>query len=147
MKKLLLIALAPFAIVSCNNDDDNDENVSLYGTWKLTSATLPVGVDFNNDGTASTDFMAETGCFNNSTIIFTDDVASAIVDMQSVDILQQNNGSYSVTCTAAETTYAPFTESGSIVTLTSDDFSAPFSRVGNRLTSSYNGTTVVFTKQ
>lgn len=148
MKKLALIAFAAFGIVSCNNDDDNGNNdVSLYGTWKLTSATLPAGVDFNNDGVASTDFMAETGCFNNSTIIFTDDVASAIVNMQSVDIEEGDDDRYIVNCGGIEESYAPFTQLGNIVTLTSDDFNAPFSKVGNRLTSSYNGTTVVFTKQ
>jgi len=146
MKKHTLLALTAFAVLGCSGDDDNN-NVSLTGTWKLTTATLPVAVDFNNDGTASTNFMAETGCLNNSTIIFTDDVASAIVNMEAVDIEQRDNGTFSVECLGIETGYAPFTESGNIVTLTSDDFRAPFTKVGNKLTTSMDGAVLVFTKQ
>lgn len=146
MKKIAALTLVAFALLSCSGDDDND-NVSLTGTWKLTSATLPEAVDFNNDGTLSTDVIAETGCLHNSTITFTDDVASAIVDMQTLNIRQQSNGSYTVECVEAETEYAPFTEAGHVVTLTSDIFYAPFTKVRNTLTTNLNGGSVVFTKQ
>ncbi|MXN91864.1 hypothetical protein GR160_11585 [Flavobacterium sp. Sd200] len=146
MKKIAALTIAVVVTLSCSGDDDND-NVSLTGTWKLTSATLPEAVDFNNDGTASTDVMTETGCLNNSTIVFTDNVATAIVNMQTVDIRQQNNGTYTVECGEAETEYAPFAESEHIVTLTSDVFYTPFTKVGNRLTTNLYGGSVVFTKQ
>lgn len=145
MKKIAVLIFAACTAHSCSDDDDN--NVSLTGTWKLTSATLSEPVDFNNDGTASTDFMAETGCLDNSTITFTDDVASAIVNVQTLNIRQQNDGTYIVECREAETGYAPFTEEEHVVTLTSDIFYAPFTKVSNRLTTSLNGTTTVFTKQ
>jgi hypothetical protein len=148
MKKFVLLALSAFGLLSCSGDDDNNstDNVSLTGTWKLTAATLPVGTDFNNDGIASTDFITETRCFNNSTITFTDDVASAILNMQSVDIAEGDDGRFTVNCGGIEESYAPFTVSGSTVTLTSDEYHVPFSKEGNKLTTTKDGALLVFTK-
>jgi len=149
MKKFTLLALSAFAISACSGDDDNNsiDNVSLTGTWKLTAATLPVGIDLNNDGSASTDFMSETGCFNNSTITFTDDVSSVILLIQNVNIETQANGSFTVECENAETEYAPFAVSGSVITLTSEEYHVPFSKVGSTLTTTRDGALLVFTKQ
>lgn len=147
MKKFTLLVLSASALLACSGNDDTTDTVSLTGTWKLASATLPEPYDFNNDGVASTDFMAETGCLGNSTITFTDDVASAIVNMQSLEIRQQSNGSYTVACHDAITENAPFTVTQKLVTLTSVSFNAPFSKDRSRLVTTINGTTAIFVKQ
>jgi len=147
MKKIILLtALAAFAFTSCNNDDDNNE-VSLFGTWKLTKATLNAGIDLNNDGVASTNLIAESGCLNHSTIIFTDDVASAILNMQSLDITEEDNGDYSVTCEDGVDESLPYTVSGDNVTLTSDGVNVIFVKNGNKLTIGMDGALLEFTKQ
>lgn len=147
MKKLILLtAVAAFAFTSCNNDDDNNE-VSLFGTWKLTKATLNAGIDLNNDGTASTNLITESGCLNNSTVIFTDDVASAILKMQSIDVTEQDNGDYTVLCEDGVDEYLPFTVSGDNVTLTSEGVNVIFVKNGNKLTTGMDGAVLEFTKQ
>lgn len=83
MKKLFLGAAALLAL-SCSSDDDGG-NVSVEGTWKLTKFELTDGIDFNNDGTASTNLRAETGCFTNSTIVFEDNDAVTF-NMESIDV-------------------------------------------------------------
>lgn len=73
MKKLSLTLMAVLALTfaSCSSDDDNNtDSVSLEGTWKLTAWNSTTGFDINNDGTASTNLLAEFNCYNNETIVF-----------------------------------------------------------------------------
>jgi len=74
MKKLKFFTLAVagcFALVSCS-DDDNENNNSgntnsdLVGTYRLTSWNSPVSVDFDGDGVSNTNMMNESNCYNNS---------------------------------------------------------------------------------
>lgn len=87
MKKLALIALAAFAI-ACS-DDDNDSavnvNASIDGTWKLTAFTLDEPVDFNGDNAATTNLITESGCYDNSTIVFVSGT-NATLNLQELDI-------------------------------------------------------------
>lgn len=46
MRKFLLLALASgFIFTSCSNDDDNDQEVSILGTWKHTQLRVFSGKD------------------------------------------------------------------------------------------------------
>lgn len=87
MKKLALIALAAFAI-GCSDDDSNSTanvNASVDGTWKLTAFTLDEPVDFNGDNAASTNLITESGCYNNSTIVFVSGT-NATINLQELDV-------------------------------------------------------------
>ena len=146
MKKIILPLLVVAALASCSNNDDNSNDNTLHGTWKLTSMTLPFGLDFNNDGTAGTDLMAETGCMDNSTISFGPDNI-ATLNMQGIDIGEDDNGNYVVTCIDAETETHPYTVAEDTITLTVDGNEVVFVKSGNTLTASMQGSTMVFIKQ
>ncbi len=84
MKKIafgLLVFAVSFGIYSCDPWEDDsyhegttpDEEVEIPGNWKLTSITLQEAFDFNGDGTASTDLMAETNCYQNELMAFNAD--------------------------------------------------------------------------
>ena len=144
MKKFTFLALAAIALVSCNNDDDSSD-VSLAGTWKLTSMTTPYPWDLNNDGTAGNDIVSESGCMDNSTIVFSGGTG-VDVKMQSVDI-EGDEGDYTVTCSEPETENGTYTVSGDDVTITVDGQDIIFIKSGKKLTASEQGSTLVFTKQ
>ncbi|WP_026754062.1 lipocalin family protein [Sediminibacter sp. Hel_I_10] len=74
LSKLLLLSILCVTVFSCSSDDDdNDSAVSAVGIWKLTAINLETPFDLNMDGTASTNFMAETDCYQNETILFNAD--------------------------------------------------------------------------
>jgi hypothetical protein len=72
MKKLVLLAGIAMSLTACTNDEELfggfEPPFSAAGSWKLTAMTVETPVDINNDGTASTDFLAETGCYQNELI-------------------------------------------------------------------------------
>ena len=72
MKQLTLLALAAALFISCSDDDTN--NVSIDGTWKLTYVNMPgEPVDGNGDGIASENYVDETSCMDNTSIVFGND--------------------------------------------------------------------------
>ncbi|NMH86676.1 hypothetical protein [Flavivirga algicola] len=68
MNKFLFVLCFALSLVSCS-DDDNDV-VSVVGTWKLTAWEVADGLDINDDGTASSNILDEITCPNNETLIF-----------------------------------------------------------------------------
>ncbi|RYD90483.1 MAG: hypothetical protein EOP54_23920 [Sphingobacteriales bacterium] len=142
MKKLVLMAFAAVALVSCSDDDN--ENVALTGTWKLTAFNLDEGVDLNNDGTASTSLITESGCYNNSTVVFGSG-NSATFNIQELDIDYeiitgtQNSYEYSVDCLAGENETATYTVSGNNVAFTIGGEPVVFIQNGNKLTATLVG--------
>ncbi|OIQ21799.1 MAG: hypothetical protein BM557_03125 [Flavobacterium sp. MedPE-SWcel] len=89
MKKLVALAAVAFLSLSCSDEDNTvvntDEEITIDGTWNLTSFNLEQAIDLNNDGTESTDMIAETGCFNNSSLVF-DTEDSVLMNFQEIDI-------------------------------------------------------------
>lgn len=72
MKKLVLLAGIALSLTACTNDEELfggfEPPFSVAGSWKLTAMTVETPVDINEDGTASTDYLAETGCYQNELI-------------------------------------------------------------------------------
>lgn len=79
MKKSIILGLAlisgSFLLNSCDTWEDDTYHeetglTQLTGTWKLTSLTIAEAYDINGDGNATTDFMAETNCYQNELMAF-----------------------------------------------------------------------------
>lgn len=122
--------------LSCSSDDDNNRKPSVEGTWKLTKFELSQGIDFNNDGTASQNIMAETDCFNNSTVVFEDNGAVTF-SMQSFDAdpaAVEGGFDYTVTCNAADPSTGTYTATSNVVTIDTGGDPIAFTRNGNKLT-------------
>ena len=145
MKKLFTLIAAAILTMSCGSDDDAQTNASVNGTWKLTAFELEEAVDFNDDGTASTDLIAETGCYNNSTIVFNDNNGIATFSIQELDIEinlvvgTENTYEYTINCDPAMAEVATYTVNGNNVTVTFDygdgeTEDTVFVRSGNTLT-------------
>jgi len=86
IKQLLIIGIAILTL-SCSSDDNDDADVTLEGTWKLTTFTTSDAIDYNQDGNATTDFMAETNnCYADNTLVFkaanTVDASGSFLDVE-----------------------------------------------------------------
>ena len=144
MKKLVMMAFVAMAMVSCSDDDNENTNVELTGNWKLTAFTLDQGIDLNNDGTASTNLMTESNCYNNSTLVFGASNA-ATFNIQELDIDYdvvtgtQNSYEYSVDCLAGENETTTYTVSGNNVTFSAGGENLVFIQNGNKLTATFTG--------
>lgn len=55
-------------LASCSKDDSNE--VTVIGTWELTTWTVNIPVDLNNDTVKSTNLLDESVCENNELLIF-----------------------------------------------------------------------------
>jgi hypothetical protein len=172
MKKLLLLVATTTLFISCSkSDDDTNQNASIDGTWKLTAFTTVEPCDFNNDGALTTNFMNETGCYNNSKIVFSgsNTVTSYIQELDiQFDITIGTTNGYLATVDC-ETTPLPddttWSQSGNTVTIGVAPDNIDFTLSGNTLTAvipdfvdvqtlesgvvvtSASGATLVFTKQ
>jgi len=115
VKFLMMVMAGCLAFSSCDNDDDNNNsNTTGYaGTYNMTAWNAPVAMDFDGNGTTSTNFMTETNCYNNSKIIL------------------NSNGTYTMTynalgitgttagCAASQATSGTWTRSGNNIVTTS----------------------------
>lgn len=76
MRKIILglMMLNALVFTSCtNNEDDNNPDESIVGTWKLTGWNITQGFDLNQDGTISNNILEEIDCLNNETLVFNAD--------------------------------------------------------------------------
>jgi hypothetical protein len=70
MKNLFFIfCMASVIFTSCSSDG-GDGDTSIVGTWKLTTWSINMPLDLNNDGVSSTNLLDEVGCTNNETLVF-----------------------------------------------------------------------------
>lgn len=146
MKKVLLFASAAAMLASCS-DDDNNGSSGINGTWKVTAFTSSTPSDMNGDGTATGDIIAETGCYNNMTLVLSGS-NTAVLNAQEASI-DLDNGSLTCETLAPET--GTYVQSGNQVTVTIDGDAVVMTKSGNKLTASeeteFGVTTMVLTKQ
>lgn len=72
--KFLTITLLAVT-VSCSSDDDSssdDANGTIVGEFRMVSFESESSFDLDGDGNSSRDLLEETGCYQNETIIFSD---------------------------------------------------------------------------
>lgn len=135
MKKIIVMALAISSLLSCSNSDDDNSNATVDGSWKLTSFTTGDPSDFNNDGTLTTNFINETGCYNDSGILFSSG-GSALVEIQELDITFNVGSQYplgyfsAIGCIDATPETLTWSQNGNTVTIDGLDFALS----GNTLT-------------
>lgn len=177
MKKIIALAAVALMGISCSDDDSSETNggsTSIEGTWELTAFTLNEEADLDNDGTASTDMMAESGCYSNSNLMFSsNNVATINIEELEIDldlvVGTEDSYEYSIDCIGATPEVAAYTVAGNTVNITvtdgEDSESIPLVKSNNTLTLtipefvdvpveengnisySFVGATLVFTKQ
>lgn len=160
MKKLLLLVTTSIFLLSCNNDDEpSTSNVAAEGTWKLTAFTTDEATDINNDGIETTNFIAETNCYNNSTITLSSgNIATALfqeLDIElNLEVGTTNQYSYTVDCLGGTPTAGTWSQNNNAITVNIEDEPLTFTLNENELTvvipefvqvESYNGTEIVTT--
>lgn len=140
MKKLFFAAaLVGLTLASCNDDDDTVVNAAVEGNWKLTGFTLDEPVDFNNDGTLSTNLITETGCYNASGLVFSG-TGQAVVSLQSIEATitgDNSNPTINIECLPADVAIGTYTITQNTVTLSGGagdgDMDVVLTRSGNTL--------------
>ncbi|HYD91277.1 MAG TPA: hypothetical protein VEA37_07285 [Flavobacterium sp.] len=77
MKKISLLAcslaIAGLGFTSCSDDDNNNDDVRIEGTYDLVEVNTEDETDLNNDGDAHLNQMDESDCYNEGRITLNDD--------------------------------------------------------------------------
>lgn len=128
MKKVKILAMTILAISfgACSSDDDSSNNNmgSIAGRYNLTEFNTGAATDFNQDGTASTNQMDESSCYDarridfNSDNTFTYDMDYILIDTSTgVAVCADNTVSGTWTATNSVITATYEQENGTEVTL------------------------------
>ena len=109
MKNLLLVLSVFFFFFSCKSDDDGDKTTnSLSGNFKIVSYTSAIAVDYNMDGTETTNVLLETACIQDDDIDFNSETMATFFRNSNwaISITEDSNnpGNYlfEQTCTASQ---------------------------------------------
>ena len=110
----MLVSCTIISLSSCDPWEDESyeegtnptEEVTIPGTWKLTAITLEDSFDFNGDGTATTDLMAETNCYQNELMAFNQDLSGVSTSNSYAHIIV--NGTLYITECIDEVEETPF---------------------------------------
>lgn len=77
MKKISLLAcslaIAGLGFTSCSDDDNNNDDVRIEGTYDLVEVNTEDETDLNNDGDAHLNQMDESDCYDEGRITLNDD--------------------------------------------------------------------------
>lgn len=172
MKKIFLLAFSCLALLSCSSDDESSSSstAGVIGTWNLTAFTTSDPTDFNNDGALTTNFLTESGCYDNSTLVLgANNVAT--INLQEMDVtfeidfVNPELSEYTIDCLAAIPEVGTWAQNNNSVTVTVENEPVTLTLNGNTLTLvidefidietfdgtdvvySFTGATLVFTKQ
>jgi hypothetical protein len=138
MKNIILLALAAFITLSCSDDDKTSIPPSIEGTYKLTSFRTNQVFDFNNDGTATEDFLIESGgCYANSTVVLSANNSSVVnLGNSGIDYivpLDTNQFTYVVNCVDPIPAPGEYSQSGNNVIITMNNDPYVFAKSSNTL--------------
>ncbi len=94
MKRLFTLLILAVAFTACEDDENlattsTSNTPNIIGNYELTSLVADAAVDFNGDGTSSTQLFNESFCFDNRMISF-DAAGNFTVDVPDLD-LDNNN--------------------------------------------------------
>ncbi|WP_027138739.1 hypothetical protein [Gaetbulibacter saemankumensis] len=101
LTSILKISVLLIFLTSCSSDE---ETFSVEGSWKLTSWSVGIPVDYNNDGVSSVNILEEVPCdthevliFNNQGVVESDNTFHSEIKIALTDEVL-NSFSYSVEC-------------------------------------------------
>lgn len=119
--KNYFIALLSLVVLfaSCSSDDgDASGNVSIVGTWDAIEVDLGESVDWNGDGTSSSNLMDEIDCFA-ATATFTADgeFSSATTQIN----FEVNEAGYTLSCGASISASGTYGIDGNTLSITDDE--------------------------
>ncbi|OAB80508.1 lipocalin family protein [Cochleicola gelatinilyticus] len=142
MKNFLSLLAIALVITSCSSDDDNGgETASLVGTWKMTSFGGESTIDIDMDGSASSNLLIETNCYQNETLTFADNGTGVSTSTSYAEITLDissdapEGGEYTIECIEEiEISPLTFTQSGNTVDIDSDGESIEAELSGNTMT-------------
>lgn len=107
---IYLTLLLSLLFINCSSDssnmDDGGEKFTVVGTWKLTSYTFENSYDFNQDGKSSNDFMLETACFDDITMILNADGTGETIASTQLDFTFSGPNEYTMNCSSDAVTDA-----------------------------------------
>lgn len=171
MKKIFFLTFSCLALLSCSSDDESSSSTAgLVGTWKLTAFTTDEPVDFNLDGVLSTNYITESGCYDNSTMVLASgNVATVTLQEADIDFVldfeNPENSTFEFICNDGTPLAGTWSQNNNNVTVTIDNEPVTFTLNGNTLTAvledfvetevdngeeiiyEFTGATLVFTKQ
>lgn len=78
MRKIFGLVIVIIAFTACSKDDNDDNNLSIEGIWKLTAFEVENAYDLNNDGIASKNILTEIDCYHQDIIFNADDTGQII---------------------------------------------------------------------
>lgn len=141
MKNLLKVFLVSLFLTSCIVNDNFDVTVDLVGTWRMTSFSTENAYNLNGDGTANTDVIVETGCYQNETIEFIADNtgvsrSTSFLDIETIiTVGTTNEVEYNIDC-VAEIFNSNFTwsQNGSAVSITDTGVTITGTLIGSTIT-------------
>ncbi|MET3731451.1 hypothetical protein [Moheibacter stercoris] len=143
MKKSIILGLAlvsgSFLLNSCDpwEDDSYQEETgltSLVGNWKLTAMTIAEPYDINGDGNSTTDFMAETACYQNELLAFSPNQTGISTSNSYANLTLTDEGITSECFEEIETTPFTWVQNLNTVTMTSEGASFNATLTENTLT-------------
>jgi len=77
MKRINLLlgtlTIAALGFTSCSGDDDNNNDVSIAGTYELEEVNTEAATDFDQNGTPHIDQTEESGCYDDGEITLRED--------------------------------------------------------------------------
>ena len=110
--KFFLLAMAGCCALACDSDDDSNNNSDVAGTYNLTAFNAPMSVDFDGNGTSSSNIMNESNCYANSKLVLNSDGSYTLTD-NSVNI------SGTTSNCGSQTTTGTWSRSGNTFTMNS----------------------------
>lgn len=160
MKNIKLVAgifliLTAFTFTSCETEpidsainlDDFNQVTSVSGSYLMTAFNTSIPTDLNNDGTASTNQMNETTCFNNSILVLNQD-NTFVISSKGIDIVT-DGVNQSLSCFMDPNIMGTWTLSGNTLTIQYTEgglqYSEQFIVSGNTLVYTLNNTEIVGT--
>jgi len=127
MRKIVLLLFAGLTmLMSCSDDDSNDNNtvIDIVGTWQLSSLSVESTNDYNGDGVANANLLEETQCSQSDQLVFnTDGTGLMILDTENIlldaEQLPDNSYEYTFTCssTGSNQIAITWTQDGNTITV------------------------------
>lgn len=142
MKKFLSLLAVAFVLVACDTDDDSNESeATIVGTFVLTDFNSIFNDDFNGDGTVSDNLLDEIPCLEN-TITFNQDLTyTSVATSIEIDVETNTAG-----CEGPFTSSGTYTLNGNQLEITELETNDPddiaFSASSGEVTITSQGITI-----